>query len=369
MKTATNAQLMKIKNEKLILSIINQKPVSRAELAVQTGLTKAAISIITDELINRGIVFEKEIKTSSVGRNPSMLYLNGDALYIPAVNITRKDITVGITNLLGSCIAEESFGICDPYTAFEKIRTLYRKLISENKIPTERIYKAAVVTPGPVNREKGIILNPPNFREWNNIAVADALSDAFDCEVIFENVSKAAALSEKYFGAAKGCDDFVSLQVDEGIGTAVVSGGRLFEGLCEFGHISIDYAGEKCECGNRGCLEKYASVPNVLKNSSYNSWREVMDGDCDDIIRREAEFLSVAIITANNIFNLESAVLCGEINYKSQKLVSYISDIIKGNMLMKKAFSVIFGEINSKSVTACAVAVNDFFTSPLGIGK
>ena len=65
MKTATNAQLMKIKNEKLILSIINQKPVSRAELAVQTGLTKAAISIITDELINRGIVFEKEIKTNA----------------------------------------------------------------------------------------------------------------------------------------------------------------------------------------------------------------------------------------------------------------------------------------------------------------
>ena len=359
MKKATNAALMRQKNEKMLLALINEAPISRVELARKTGLTKAAVSIITDDLKSRGIVSEREGKSGSAGRKPIMLYLNGDAFFVIGINITRRDITVGITNLCGDILSEESFPVCPPGQAFEKIKDCVNKQILISGVDGTKIYKAAVVTPGPVDTSAGVMLNPPNFEEWKNVSVVEEISRFLECDILFENVSSAVAMAEKYFGAARGVSDFMALQVDEGIGSAVVTGGRLFDGPCEFGHISIKYDGELWSCGNRGCLEKYASVPNLLKNTMYKTWKEAADSGEGAIFEREAELLSAAITAANNIFSLERVVLCGEVAYKPDRLIEYISSNL--NMLVEKDFTVCPGKINSKTVTACAVAINDFF--------
>lgn len=359
MTKATNALLMRQKNEKMILSIINEEPVSRVEIARRTGLTKAAVTIITDELKSREIIYEKSGDSNSVGRKPVMLYLNGDALLVIGINITRVDITVGIANLGGKTLSEESFPVCLPDDAFIKIRDSINRQILISGIDVKKIYKAAVVTPGPVDAERGLILNPPNFDEWSNVEVVRRIREFLDCDVLLGNVSSAVATAEKFFGAGKGSSDFMALLVDEGIGSAVVSGGRLFEGPCEFGHISVKYDGERCSCGNRGCLEKYASVPNLLKNTPFKNWRDAADSGEKAVFEREAELLAVAITAANNIFSLEKVILCGEITYKPEKLIEYIYANI--NVLAKNDFCICAGKINSKTITACAVAINDFF--------
>ena len=175
MAEATNSALMRRKNEKIILSLINKAPVSRAEIAKKTGLTKAAVTIIVDDLKKREIVSEKKSATASVGRNPLMLYLNGDSVYMIGVNIKRHSIIVGITDLCGKVIIENKLPITSPDKAFGDIKTTVENQLKETGLDFSRIYKAAVVTPGPIDSIRGKILNPPNFIEWHNVCVREEM--------------------------------------------------------------------------------------------------------------------------------------------------------------------------------------------------
>ena len=362
MTRATNSALMRLKNEKHILSLINKGPISRVEIAKQTGLTKAAVTIIVDDLKQRNIVFEQPVQLNTVGRNPVMLYLNGDASYFISINITRRSISVGITNLAGKIISQDKFPVSSPSLAFDKIKTSVEKQIKQEKIDREKIYKVSVVTPGPVDTERGMILNPPNFNEWHHVSVVTEMQKRMDFEIVMENVSSATALAEKYFGVAGDDASFMILQVDEGIGSGIIINDMLFKRLCEFGHISIKHDGIRCECGNCGCLEKYASIPGILKNTDYESWQQVIDGNDKDLVEVEAEYLSTAIISANNIFEFDKIVLCGDLTYQPEQLLSLISSKIKKNMLSKKALQICAGEVTSKLLIASAVAIHDLLT-------
>lgn len=361
MRQATNSSLMRIKNEKIILSIINKGPVSRVDIAKKTGLTKAAVTIIVDDLKQRKIVTEQNGKSDTVGRNPVMLFLNKKAFYVVGVNITRRHITVGITDLGGNIVAQNDFPIYEPGKAINKIKETIGEQIKYSGIDVSKIHKISVVTPGPVDANKGVILNPPNFDKWHNICIVDELKKITGLDVILENVSSATAIAEKYFGVANETENFLTIRVDEGIGSGIVINDSVFKGPCELGHTSIKYDGIKCECGNRGCLEKYASIPRILDGTPYKNWQEVVDSGDEKLIDMEAEYLSTAIISANNIFNFDKIVLCGDLTYKPERIIELISDKTKKNMLLKKSFDVCAGKVKSKLIIAVAIAVNDFF--------
>ncbi len=361
MKIATNSALMRIKNEKIILSLIHKGAVSRADIAKKTGLTKAAVTIIVDDLKQRKIVTEQSSKSDSVGRNPVMLFLNEKAFYAVGVNITRNHISIGITDLGGNIVIGEHFSICPPADAFIKIKDTIEEQIKKSGIDISKIHKVSVVTPGPVDSENGVILNPPNFEKWHNISVVAELEKLTGFKVLLENVSFATAIAEKYFGSALGAENFLTLQVDEGIGSGIVIDDILFKGPCELGHTSIKYDGIKCECGNSGCLEKYASISNILKDTKYKTWGEVVDNNDDDLMSREAEYLSAAIISANNIFNFDKIVLCGDLTYKPKKILDLISTKIEKNILAKESLEICAGVVKSKHLIASAVAIDDLF--------
>lgn len=361
MKKATNSALMRIKNEKIILSLINKSPVSRADIAKKTGLTKAAVTIIVDDLKQRGVVTEQNGKSDTVGRNPVMLFLNEKAFFAVGINITRHHITMGITDLGGNIVAQDEFPICPPDRALINIKETIDKQIKQSKVDVSKIQKVSVVAPGPVDVDRGIILNPPNFDLWHNVPVVDKLEKLIGMEVMLENVSSATAIAEKYFGAATDTENFLTLRVDEGIGSGIVINDSLFRGPCELGHTSIKYDGIKCECGNRGCLEKYAAIPRVLEGTPYKSWQEAVDAGAEKLIDTEAELLSTSIISANNIFALDKIVLCGDLTYKPEKIIGLITGKIEKNMLSKKPFNICAGKVKSKLLIAASVAVNGFF--------
>lgn len=361
MKKGTNAVAMRIKNEKIILSLINKGPISRVDVSKKTGLTKAAVTIIIDDLKQREIVTEQNGKTEAVGRNPVMLFLNETAFYVIGINITRHHITVGITDLGGHIILQDDFAICPPHEAIEKIKKTIGKQIKKSEIDILKIHKISVVTPGPVDTQNGIILNPPNFKEWHNFPILSELERLTGINVILENVSSATAIAEKYFGAAFGTENFLTLRVDEGIGSGIIINDALFKGPCELGHTSIKYDGKKCECGNHGCLEMYASMPQILKKSVYNKWSDVVDNNEESVLGTEADYLSIAIISANNIFNFEKVVLCGDLTYKSEKIVALISSKAEKNILAKNTLEICAGTVKSKLLIASSVGINSFF--------
>ena len=217
-----------------------------------------------------------------------MLFLNEKSFFAVGVNVTRRHITVGITDLGGNIVIQDDFSICPPDRAMVEIKETIDKQIKDSGIDISKIHKISVVTPGPVDADRGIVLNPPNFDQWHNVQIVNELKNLTGLEVILENVSSATAIAEKYFGASTDTENCLALRVDEGIGSGIVISDSLFKGPCELGHTSIKYDGIKCECGNRGCLEKYASIPRILDGTPYKSWQEAVDSGDEKLLDMEA---------------------------------------------------------------------------------
>jgi glucokinase len=139
----------------------------------------------------------------------------------------------------------------------ERCRTLLARYGSR----AEGLSALGVSMPSPLDRELGVVLNPPNLPSWHGLPVRQLLEQAFERPVALENDANAAALAEWRYGAGRGCDDVVYLTMSTGVGGGLVLGGRLQRGVAssagEVGHIPVEWEGERCSCGLRGCLEAY----------------------------------------------------------------------------------------------------------------
>ncbi|WP_235531274.1 ROK family protein [Phycicoccus sp. Soil748] len=122
---------------------------------------------------------------------------------------------------------------------------------------------AGVVTPGSVDEERGVVRYASNLR-WRDLPLRDLLGEATDLPVAVGHDVRAAGVAEQLFGAGRGSDSFVLVPLGTGVAAAVVVDGRVVTGFTgaagEFGHIPLVPDGETCPCGQRGCLEAYASA-------------------------------------------------------------------------------------------------------------
>jgi glucokinase len=115
--------------------------------------------------------------------------------------------------------------------------------------------------PGPIDHERGAILDPPNLPGWKDVPLRDRMSEILGLPVRIENDANAAALAEWRYGAGRGSKNVVYLTMSTGVGTGLILDDRLYRGhrgrASEFGHACIEWGGEACACGRRGCLEAY----------------------------------------------------------------------------------------------------------------
>lgn len=362
---ATNANTMKEKNRRLIIDLIRQSEASRAELAKVTSLSKAAVSIIVDELIRSGVVSESRPVETGVGRRPLRLTVNPDFLYAVGINITRSYAEVGIADIGGRVLCREVLAVHPKKEALLSIAETVERQIKETGISRDRIYGIGVTAPGPVDTVNTTILNPTNFEEWHYENIGLRLQNLLHTEISLENISGGLALCERYFGMAKELSDYLLLIVSDGIGSGIISSGRLIRSASEIGHTSIRYDGIPCECGNKGCIEKYASVPSILSGSKYQSWQEVIDAEDTRIIEREAEYLACGIINAVNLFGFDHIILEGEINYKPEKLICAIEERLRRNTVTKEVPSVLSGSAFGGVLCAASVVFDRFFSGEL----
>ncbi len=126
-----------------------------------------------------------------------------------------------------------------------------------------------VGVPGIIDMRTGVVCESPNLQDWVGYPARDAIEKRLNTVVILENDANVAALGEQWLGAAKDFSDMVMLTLGTGVGGGLVMGGDIWRGANgmagEFGHTTVDADGHVCGCGNRGCLEQYASAPAVLR--------------------------------------------------------------------------------------------------------
>jgi len=212
--------------------------------------------------------------------------------------------------------------------------------IKEAGLKTEDIRVIGVGAPGNLSHKKGIIIAPPNLPGWRNVPVRDRISAYFKRPATLENDANAAAWGEYWAGAGKGKHSLVMFTLGTGIGGGIVYDGRFLRGFydtaAELGHIIVEPNGRQCACGQRGCVEAYASAMNAaniameeLRAGRPSSMKAVLDekgsittetilnhmlnGDdyARDIWDRTCRYLAIACVALNHTINSEIIVLAG----------------------------------------------------------
>lgn len=365
---ATNSDAMKRRNKRLILDLILNGEVSRVDLSNKTNLTKAAVSIIVDELINEGFVCEAELLKTRSGRYPRRLKIKEGSIKAIGINITRKDVQIGLCDILGNIYFKESFPLLSKNKTIDKIISIIKNKEKEDKDLFLNTIGIGICSPGPVDTKNTTILNPPNFDDWHYENIGLRLKSTLNYKVFLENISSGVTLSEKYFSKKEDTNNFMSLIVNEGIGASFILNSTLFKNPTELGHTSICYNGPLCRCGSYGCAENYASIPAILNGTEYKNWNEVIDANDTSVIDKEAMYLSTLINNALNIFSLDKVVLEGDINTSDDILIDKIKKNLENKTLYKKSIEIEKGSKIS-GVLCSAVTVFDNFLNGTDFSK
>lgn len=219
---------------------------------------------------------------------------------------------------------------------------------------------------GLVDREGGKITTSPNIPAIEGLNLAKEIRERFRVPVFIENDANAAALGEKWIGAGKEFSDFVLFTLGTGIGGGIIKDNKLLDVAAEIGHMTIHADGEKCHCGNSGCLEAYASARAILSKavSALEKGRESMlkqsyggnfykllaedinrmalEGDnlAREVLKEAGRHLGVGIANIVNVMSPEAIILAGGLTGAWD---IYIQEAIKE--ASKRAFKKLFDKV------------------------
>lgn len=214
------------------------------------------------------------------------------------------------------------------------------EVVSRHGAGPDSFAGVGIGSPGPLNRQTGTVINTPNLG-WRNFPLRDLIANAVGLPATLDNDANCATYGEWWLGAGKNVDTLVGLTLGTGIGGGIVFGGKIFHGVSdaagEIGHMTIDSTGRRCNCGNYGCLEAYASGPAIAARAvegieagaesllpglvegklqavtAATVYEAVVLGDpyANEVMRETAKFLGTGIANIINVLNPEMIVISG----------------------------------------------------------
>ncbi len=325
MRTMKGQNLISSKqfNRGLILKLIATGVCDkRVELAKMTKLSKMTVTNIISEFIQQELVTEcEEELTDSCGRNPILLKISEKAPKLMGLLIFRGRIEAVLCDLSMNFIQREtiSFDTLTRETLLEYSFQVVDRLLLKEK----NVLGLGVAVIGPVDVQKGILLNPPSFYGIQNVPLLDLLRQRYDFPVYLDHDNNSAALAEKLFGIGRNLHDFLFIGiVPSGIGSGIISSDEIYHShrgvASELGHISIDRNGPKCYCGSRGCLELYAGAETITKKLRAATGRTLSypqffdleeDAAAKQILADMLEDISIALAGVVNLLQPEMVIL------------------------------------------------------------
>ncbi len=221
------------------------------------------------------LIVQRSIGESTGGRKPVRYDVNSKYFYFLGVDLSRTYTQLVLSNLKMDILFQYKFEMNEsltPEKTITKIRDIFNTAIIELGISKEAVLGAGVGTVGPLDRDKGQILNPSFFNSagWSNVSICEMLKAQLELPVFLDNGANTAVLSEFLFGDGKKFKNIAYINCGIGIRTGAISSETIVRTMHDaedaFGHMIIDIDGEPCYCGNYGCIECYSSIHAITRN-------------------------------------------------------------------------------------------------------
>ncbi len=159
-----------------------------------------------------------------------------------------------------------------PERVMPRVFVAIQEALEQANVSIADVAGIGIAAPGPLDSKTGVVFAPPNMPGWDHVPLRDIFSEQYHIPIFVENDANASGLGEYMFGAGRGCHDMVYMTISTGIGGGIISEGRIMEGASgtagELGHMTIDWHGERCNCGNIGCLEYLASGTGIARKAN-----------------------------------------------------------------------------------------------------
>jgi predicted NBD/HSP70 family sugar kinase len=392
-KKGANLEDIQEMNRSLILKLMRKyKVCTRAQLAKETGLKQASITKIIASLIELGIVQETGVVEGNKGRRSIGISINRDLYKFIGVKLSRKSFSIGIYDIYGEEFTYKNEPI-DMVQGAAMTLSNMKRVVHEFLEEYEDVAAIGIAIPGPFLKSKGEIALITELPGWENIDMKKEFTKAFSLPVFIEHDANAAALAEWWFREnhfEQGV--LVNFLAGEGVGAGIIIDGQLFAGsqgmAGEVGHMSIDFNGRKCSCGNFGCLERYCTTfalvdmtkenlamypDSVLRDKDLAPEKifEALESDDSlavEMVKQIGRYIGYGIINIVNVYNPNWIIISEKMARGGKVLMDSIRETIKPRLIPSvfdnltiqlTAFtkdSILYG--------AAAIAADHFLKSP-----
>ncbi|PXV86637.1 putative NBD/HSP70 family sugar kinase [Lachnotalea glycerini] len=340
--------------------IIDKGPISRAAIAKELGLTKATISAIVQNLLDKNLI--EEIGTANVtsGRKPVMLKFNYECAYSISIDVSATHISVLSAHLGGGncCLFQYP-------TANQRDRIIPELIqcieTQKKHIPLSH-YGIVGITLGihGITNNNQVIFTP--YSPYTDIDFVTELEKHFQIPVLMENEANLSVLGEFTFHYP--INNMVGVSVHSGIGLGIMIDGKLYHGLNgyagEFGHSIIELDGRPCPCGNNGCFEQYASERALLSEfaklkkvsqisaDDFVKYYTNLDGDSMHIASLFVKYMSIGIRNIINTLNPELIVVNSSFTMNFPSLIEQIQASVTSNI--HKSCNIVPSKLQDMSI-------------------
>ncbi|HEX8141143.1 MAG TPA: ROK family protein [Pyrinomonadaceae bacterium] len=190
---------------------------------------------------------------------------------IAGIDIGGTKIAVALSDTDGNVIARHRFATqveIGPYRVVENAVKEIERMVKET---ATRLIAAGVGCGGPLDRQRGVVLSPPNLPDWDEFPIVELIEKRLGVRSVLDNDANAAALGESKYGAGRGLRNVVYITISTGIGGGIIIEGKILHGVKdgagEVGHITVLPDGPRCGCGARGCMEAICSGTSIARRA------------------------------------------------------------------------------------------------------
>ncbi|MGC8794542.1 MAG: ROK family protein [Bryobacteraceae bacterium] len=336
--------------EAVFWSVFYGREVSRTALVAEFGVSPPTISRAVRRLLGRGLLSEAGATISARGRHPGLLRVNPHLALLLGLEIDRDRVRAAVTDFAGTPLGHAT-AACDArgslQAALVACRQTAAQALEAAGVSLERIAHIGVGHTGTLDLESGVCLGWDGSPQWSHVPLRDQLRNLFgNKELTLDDRARAVALAQHLnMPAPSRRHSVLYVHAGTGIGAAIFVNGSLMRGATqgagEIGHLVIDPDGPPCRCGNRGCVEAFASAEAVLRRVQERVQRgdspllAALCGDgpatltlesllaaarrgdpvAVDSLKEAGQALGIGIANAVQILNPSQVVLCGRFAY------------------------------------------------------